>query len=149
MNRAFKLTAYALFIALWVPMLFSPITSVFSGTRVTFQSSDGLWSHKENSFRSRQFLNTVILFEEYKIKCNVPAVMLLRVTKRPESFSVEGLFDDYSDVKWRVPLADNAQSNNVGSFEPECAKRGIFDSEIKLATARAHIYINSLKGHAE
>jgi hypothetical protein len=130
-------------------MLFSPIASVFSGTRVTFQSSDGLWGQKENSFRGRKFLNTVILFEEYKIKCNVPAVTLQRVTERPESFSVEGLYDDYSDAKWKVPLADNAQPNKVGSFEPECAKRGIFDSELKLATARAYMYINSLKGHAE
>jgi hypothetical protein len=145
MRRAFKLLAYGFVVALWGTLLFSPLASAFPGTSITFQSSDGLWGDNEIQFKGRGLRTIVVLFELYKIKCNVPVVTLQRVTRRPEGFSFDGLFNDYADPKWMVPLAENTQPKKVGSFEPECARRGIFASEAKLAADRADAYIRLLQ----
>ncbi len=109
---------------------------------MAFQSSDGLWG--ENEVFNRKFHLIVVMFELYKIKCNVPEVTLQRITVRPEGFSIKGLFNDYSEPKWLVPFAHNLQPKQVGAFAPGCAFRGVFDCESILANDRADAYVSQL-----
>ena len=147
MKRALKIIIYGTFAGLFGVLIFSPIASAFSGTSLTFQSSDGLWGDNEIQFKGRKFHTIVVMFELYKIQCNVPEVTLQRVTRKPEGFSFDGLFNDYSDPKWFVPLSPNPQPKQVGSFIPDCARRSVSNSEATLAHERANAYINLLKTH--
>jgi len=115
------------------------LLGVYSGTGVTFQSSDGLWGDHEGF--NRKFHLIVVRFEKYKIGCNVPDVTLQRITVKPEGFSIRGLFNDYSEPKWLVPLAHNLQPQ-ARAFEPRCAVNNV--SDWKLANDRADAYINQL-----
>lgn len=73
--------------------LLVPLTSMFSGTSVSFQSSDGRWTDGEVLGKGRKFETVVTLFEAYKIKCNVPEVTLHRVTPKPKALMFDNLFN--------------------------------------------------------
>ncbi|MDK9709442.1 MAG: hypothetical protein OEL83_20580 [Desulforhopalus sp.] len=123
-------------------MMFLAITA---GTSVTFQSSDGLWRDRESFNRS--FEGVVTLFELYKIKCDASGATLERITSKPEGFSLEMLFNDFSDPKWLVPLAANLPGK-TDYLSPYCAQTGSTESESNLAQERADGYIAGLK-HVE
>jgi len=98
----------------------------FSGTNVSFQSSDGEWADTEILFKGRDFGSIRRSFETYRVNCS-PNSVLQRTTLKPEWHTLDHWFNDYSSPKWRVPYFP-ALPNAVGGYYPpihvkHCANR--------------------------
>ena len=126
--------------------LLVPFTSIISGTSVSFQSSDGQWSDSESLGKGRKFETVVMLFEAYKIKCNVSNATLQRTTPKPENLTLENFFNDYEASKWQVPLA-TMPAHRVNTLGPDCNRNGLLPEQRELASKRAKTYIDSLTTH--
>lgn len=119
------------------------------GTDVAFQSSDGNWADNEVLFKGRGFESMVFYFELYKIRCEVEDVSLQRVTDKPSIFKASRWFDDYSQKKWKVPLADHHPNLKGAFYYPNvsmehCYNGGSTKDESDLAEKRANEYLSRL-----
>ena len=130
----------------YIAFLSYPVVySIFYGTSVAFQSSDGRWAEAENSLKGPIFNKIVNDFELYKITCNAPNVTLQRLTVQPRRWSGEDLCNNYSDPKWYVPLVHNVPPPKALNYAPGCATRKIAPDEQTLAQKKAAEYISALR----
>ena len=134
------------FIAVWAPNMYF-IKS--KGTNVAFQSSDGDWADSEVLIKGRVFESIVVLFELYKIRCQNPDVVLQRITNEPNILSISRWFDNFNDLKWKVPYAEHHPNLKGAYYFPpvsieHCYNGSAKADEIKMAEEHANQYLSSL-----
>ena len=95
---------------------------IFSGTNVSFQSSDGNWADREIKFKGREFEEIAELFQMYKKRCNAPDATLERTTPSPVRDLPGSWFNDYSRPKWQVPY--HAPRRTEPIYYPRCYYNG-------------------------
>jgi hypothetical protein len=114
------------------------------GTDLTFASSDGRWVAEENLLRGKRFEHVVIAHELYKLQCKRPASLLIRTKPRKRPWNWAFWFDNYDDLKWRVPYGRKSDGNGAN----DCSRRAATASESGRAEDAARRYLARLTNRA-
>ncbi|MCB0278431.1 MAG: hypothetical protein KDD94_02960 [Calditrichaeota bacterium] len=123
-----------------------PFSYENNGSDILYHSSDGSWSAQESMLYGYSFRQIVYDFELYKLKCAKPDIYLVRLTAEKEFWRWSWWFDDYSSVKWRVPLSSDyskqsAKADHVGS---NCEDNDVTNDEMDLVRLKTNQYIAGL-----
>lgn len=111
-----------------------------AGTDLVFASSGGHWRAEEDLLRGRHFEQIVVAHELYKIQCGRSGAILIRTKPRKRPWNWAFWFDNYDEVKWRVPYMSTAG----GEERESCAMRPSAAAEITAAEQAARQYLASL-----
>jgi hypothetical protein len=115
-RESLRLHLLAALIVIGVPYLaLSWLLGGFSGTSVSFQSSDGHWADSEVLFKGRDYSAVRSYFEEYRAEC-APEVVLQRTTPHPPWYSIEHWFNNYAEAKWSVPYSPRIPYSRPNCF---------------------------------
>jgi hypothetical protein len=108
-----------------------------AGTDLIFASSSGRWTAEEDLLRGKHFEDIVVAHELYKVQCDHPAAILVRVKPKKKPWNWAFWFDDYDDLKWRVPYVPTETTKDRES----CASRLPSEAEVLNSEQAAREYM--------
>lgn len=114
-----------------------------AGTDLTFESSDRIWIGDEDLLRGRHFEQVLFDFELFRIRCQKPQASLLRTKPRKRPWNWAYWFDDYQELKWRVPYSIPVARRT----QPACAKGKATSSQMSQAQLARLLYLEHLSAH--